>query len=73
MTHVYVRVPTAQGKQGKWIKEIPVRENIGNLEILPTHREDTGNLVCSSCKFNDSKGKQYFNICSENVLFSKAG
>ena len=33
------RVPTAQGKQGKWSKEFPVRENTGNLEILPKHRE----------------------------------
>ena len=65
----YVRVPTAYGKQGKWPKEIPVRENTGNLEILPKHRENTGNLVCSSCKFPDSKGKRYFEICSENLHF----
>ena len=32
------RVPTAQGKQGKWTKKIPVRENTGNLEILSKHR-----------------------------------
>ena len=24
--------------------------------------QNTGNLVCSSCKFPDSKGKRYFNI-----------
>ena len=36
---VYVRVPTAQGKQGKWPKKIPIRENTGNLEMLPKHRE----------------------------------
>ena len=30
------RVPTAQGKQGKWQKKIPVRET-GNSEILPKH------------------------------------
>ena len=48
-----IRVPTAQGK---WPKKIPVRENTGNLEILPKHREDTGNLVCSSCILPDSKG-----------------
>ena len=36
---LYNRVPTAQGKQGKWPKKIPVRENTGNLEILPKHRE----------------------------------
>ena len=35
------RVPTPQGKQGKWKKKIPVRENTGNLEILPKHRENT--------------------------------
>ena len=32
-------------------KKIPVRENTGNLEILPKLMENTGNLVCSSCKF----------------------
>ena len=29
-------------KTGKMDKKIPVRENIGNLEILPKHRENTG-------------------------------
>ena len=29
-----IRVPTAQGK---WPKKIPVRENTGNLEMLPKH------------------------------------
>ena len=53
-----------RGKTGKMErKKIPVRENTGNLEILPKHRENTGNLVCSSCKFRDSKGKRYFKIC----------
>ena len=33
------RVPTAQGKQGKWQKKFPAREYTGNLEILPKHRE----------------------------------
>ena len=37
-----------------------VRENIGELEILPKHGKNRGNLVCSSCKFPDSKGKRYF-------------
>ena len=51
---------------GKTEKKIPVTENTGNLEILPKHRENTGNLVCSSCKFTDSKGKRYSDICREN-------
>ena len=28
--------------------------------------QNTGNLVCSSCKFPDSKSKRYFAICREN-------
>ena len=28
--------------------------------------QNTGNLVCSSCEFPDSKGKRYFDICREN-------
>ena len=52
-------------------KEIPVRENTENLEILPKYRENTGNLVLSSCKFPDSKGKRYFNICRKYFHFFK--
>ena len=59
----------AHGKQGKWQKKIPVMENTGNLEVLPKHRENTGNLVYSSCKFPDSNGKRYFEICHENLQF----
>ena len=44
-------------------------KNTGNLEILPKHREKTGNLVCSSCKFPDPKSKKYFGICQENFHF----
>ena len=39
------------------------------MEILPKHGKNTGNLVCSSCKFPDSKGKRYFDTCSENSHF----
>ena len=38
----------------------------------PRHRENTGktgNFVCSSCKFPDSKGKGYCDICHENFHF----
>ena len=54
-----VRVPTAQGNRENrenGQKKQLFRENSGNLEILPKHRENTGNFVCSSCKFPDSKG-----------------
>ena len=46
----FFRVPTAQGKQGKLPKKIPVRENTGNLEILPKHREKTGNWFAQVVK-----------------------
>ena len=46
----YIRVPTAQGKQGKWS---PKNSLLGNMEIWPKHKE----LVCSTCKFPYSKGK----------------
>ena len=62
------RVPTAQGKQGKWQKN-PVREKTGNLEMLPKDRKNTKNLVCSSCKFPDSQGKGYFKICRKDFQF----
>ena len=29
--------------------------------------QNTGNLVCSICKFPDSKGKRYFESCCENL------
>ena len=41
------------GKTGKVGGGILVRENTGNLEILPKHRENIGNWVCLSCKFPD--------------------
>ena len=48
-------------------KNFPVRENTGNMNILPKHMENAWNLVCSGCKFPDFKGKRYFEICSENL------
>ena len=60
------RVPTAQGKQWKLPKKNAIREKTGNLEILPKHEENTGNFVCSSCTFPDSKGKEYYDTCFDN-------
>ena len=31
--------------------------------------QNTGNLVCSSCKFPDSNGKRYFEIFGKNLQF----
>ena len=68
---INIRVPTTIDLKytGEMARKILVRENTGNLEILPKHRENTGNLVCSSCKFPDSKGIRYFDICRENSQF----
>ena len=30
--------------------------------------QNTGNFVCSTCKFHDSNGKGYCNICRKNSL-----
>ena len=68
----HAKVPTPQGKQGKqgkWQNKIPVRENTGNLEMLPKHTENTQNLVCSSCHFPDPKGKRYLGIAAEISIF----
>ena len=59
------RVLTAQEKQGKWPKTFPVEKDTDNLESWPKHRKNTGNLVCSTCKFPDFKSKRYFGICRE--------
>ena len=44
------RVPTAQGKQGKWLKNIPS----GKTQRICKFCQNTRNLVCLSCKFPDS-------------------
>ena len=60
------RVPTAQGQQRKWSQKNPCR---GKLMEFENFAKTKGNLVCSSCKFPDSKGKRYFEICRENSQF----
>ena len=46
----------------------------GKIQGIQTFCQNTGNLVCSSCKFPDSKGKRYFDICHESsqILFEAA-
>ena len=46
-------------------RKIPVRENTGNLEIWPKHRD----LVCLSCTFPVSEVNRYFDICCKNFDF----
>ena len=65
----FFRVPTAQGKQGKWTKKFPVRENTGNLELLLKHRENTGNLVLQIVHSRFSEVNRYFDICCKNFHF----
>ena len=62
---VYYRVPTARGKQGKWPKKVPVRENTGNLKILPKHRE----FYLLKLLISDAKGKGYCDICRRYFHF----
>ena len=57
------------GKTGKMAKkQIPVRENTGNLEILPKHME----FGLLKCNFHDSKGKRHFDICRKNYYLDES-
>ena len=51
------------GKTGKMVTKIPWQGKHRNLKM---NLVCLGNLVFSSCKFPDSKGKRYFNICCKN-------
>ena len=64
--YVLNRVPTAQGKQGKWQK-ISLSGKIQGIWKFCQNTGKTQHLVCSGCKFPDSKGKRYFKICRENL------
>ena len=62
--------PQCTEKTEKMAKINPVSENTGNfgnfVKTQLKHRE----FGFSSCKFPDSKGKRYFNICGKNSKFS---
>ena len=51
-----IRDPTT--KQGN-SEIIPVKEDIGNLEICPKHKNNTGNVVFPGCGFHDSIDYRY--------------
>ena len=55
------RIPTAQEK---WQKEIPVRENTGNLEILPKQ-----GILCANT-FPDSKNQDITLFAAKFLFFS---
>ena len=58
-----LRVPTAQGKKGKWPKTKSVSGKTQGIwktqGIFSKHMENTGNFVSSSCKCSNSKSKGY--------------
>ena len=65
-----------QGKQrefGKFVKTQGKHREFGKFVktqgILSKHRENTGNFVSSSCKYSDSKSKEYCNVCRKKVHF----
>ena len=63
------RVPSAQGKPGKWSKN----SLSGKTEGIWEFYQNTWNFVCISCKFPDSKGKGHCGIClkKKNFFFLK--
>ena len=51
------RVPTAQGKQGKWQQQNSLSgKTQGIWKFCQNAGKTQGIFVCSSCKFPDSKG-----------------
>ena len=48
----------------------PKKSLSGKTQGIWKFCQNTGNLVFSSCKFPDYKGKRYFYICRENSTFS---
>ena len=51
-------------KTGKMVKK---KSLSGKTQGILKFCQNTGNLVCSCCKFPDSKGKRYFDICHKNL------
>ena len=74
MGHSLSRVPTAQGKQGKWPKKFPVRENTGNLKMLSKHRENTGIFFAQvgNALFLKVKDNAIF-VAKKSFFFTEAG
>ena len=73
-TLCFIRVPTAQGKQGQSHKKFPVRRNTGNLEILPKHRENTGNFFAQVVNSLILKVKESVIFVAEfSIFFPEAG
>ena len=60
------RVPRENRENGQMIIKFPVREK--NWEF-GNFAKNTGNLVCSSSEFPESKGNRYFDIGRENFQF----
>ena len=63
--HPLDRVPTAQAKQGKWQK----KSLSGKTQGIWKFCQNTGNFVCSSCKFPDAKGNGTAIFAAEISIF----
>ena len=57
----------SQGKQGKWQK----KSLSGKTQGIWKFCQNTGNLVCSGCKFPDSKGKDVLIFATKISIFSE--
>ena len=58
------------GKTGKMAKTNSLSGKTQGILKFCQNTGKTGNLVCSSWKFPDSKGTRYFNTCCKNFHFS---
>ena len=57
------------GKTGKMVKKIPCQGKHREFGNFAKTRGNTGNFFYSSCKFPNSNGKGYCNICPEKFHF----
>ena len=67
----YQQGTNCTGKTGKIGKMTKRNSLSGKTQGIWKFCQTTGNFVCSSCKFPDSKGKGYCVYCSENLHFFK--
>ena len=63
VSRLYYQGTHCTGKTGKMS---PKKSLTGKTQGILKFGQNTENLVCSSCKFPDPKGKRYFDICREN-------
>ena len=66
-----MRLPSGSPLHRENRENDPKKSLSGKIQEICKFCQNTGNSVCSSCKFPDSKGKGYCDICHEFSIFFK--